>query len=77
MRLRKVEIPYGDKKLLMYETEYKGKKFIGTLRECILLAWGFGCDQAAELRYEMAKLNREQNKKTADVSKQKEQHHVV
>lgn len=77
MMLRQVELSYGDKKLLMYETEYKGKKFIGTLRECILFAWGYGCDQAAELRYEMAKLNREQNKKTADVSKQKEKHNVV
>ena len=77
MMSRQIELSYGDKKLLMYETEYKGKKFIGTLRECILFAWGYGCDQAAELRYDMAKLNREQNKKTADVSKQKERHHVV
>lgn len=72
MMLRRVEISLGDKSVTLYETVHEGKKFTGTFRECLLFCMGYGTDQAAELRYEMAKLNRANNKKTADVSKQKE-----
>ena len=71
MKLHRVEVSLGDKSVTLYETEHEGKKFTGTFRECLLFCMGYGTDQAAELRYEMAKLNRK-NKKTADVSKQKE-----
>lgn len=68
MKLHRVEVRLGDKVVTLYETEYEGKKFTGTFRECLLLNMGFGTDQAAELRYEMAKLKRK-NKKTAEVLK--------
>jgi len=71
MKLHRVEVSLGDKSVTLYETEHEGKKLTGTFRECLLFCMGYGTDQAAELRYEMAKLNRK-NKKTADVSKQKE-----
>lgn len=69
MELRRVELEYGDKKIAMYETEREGVKFLGKLRECLLFSMGYGTDQAAELRYEMARENRKPNKKTADVLK--------
>lgn len=78
MKLHRVVIEYGDKKVDLYETEHEGKKFTGTFRECLLFCMGYGTDQAAESRYEMARLNRAANKKTADVSKTEGvKHHVV
>lgn len=78
MKLHRVVIEYGDKKIDLYETEHEGEKFTGTFRECLLFCMGYGTDQAAELRYEMARLNRAANKKTADVSKAEGvKHHVV
>lgn len=45
-------------KMRLYETTRGGKTFVGTFGEAYLFALGFGCDQAAELRYEMAKQKR-------------------
>lgn len=67
MKMRRVKIVYGEKKISLFETELAGQKFVGTIRECLLFGMGYGTDQAAELRYEMARLNRAKNKKTADV----------
>ncbi|MCM1221581.1 MAG: hypothetical protein NC548_44595, partial [Lachnospiraceae bacterium] len=39
----------------LYETRRGGKTFVGTFREAYLFAMGFGCDQCAELRYEISK----------------------
>lgn len=58
MRMRRVKVLYGEKKVSLYETEREGQKFVGTIRECLLFGMGYGSDQAAELRYEMARLNR-------------------
>lgn len=58
MKMRRVKIVYGEKKISLFETEREGKKFVGTIRECLLFGMGYGTDQAAELRYEMARLNR-------------------
>lgn len=78
MKLQRVVIEYGDKKIDLYETEREGKKFTGTFRECLLFYMGYGTDHAADLRYEMARLRRIENKKTADVSKAEGvKHHVV
>ena len=38
----------------LYETTRNGKTFVGTFGEAYLFALGFGCDQAAELRYIMS-----------------------
>jgi len=62
MKMRRVKVLYGENKVSLYETEREGKKFVGTIRECLLFGMGFGTDQAAELRYEMARLNRLKNK---------------
>jgi hypothetical protein len=62
--LKKVKVPFGEKTVTLWASEHKGKTVISaSAREAILYAWGFGTDQAAELRYEMQKI------KTADVSK--------
>ncbi len=45
----------------LYETTRGGKTFVGTFGEAYLFALGFGCDQAAELRYMMSET------KTGDV----------
>ncbi len=58
MKMRRVKIVYGEKKISLFETEREGEKFVGTIRECLLFGMGYGTDQAAELRYEMARLNR-------------------
>ena len=58
MKMRRVKIVYSEKKISLFETEREGEKFVGTIRECLLFGMGYGTDQAAELRYEMAKLNR-------------------
>lgn len=58
MKMRRVKIVYGEKKISLFETERDGEKFVGTIRECLLFGMGYGTDQAAELRYEMARLNR-------------------
>lgn len=58
MKMRRVKIVYGENKVSLYETEREGEKFVGTIRECLLFGMGYGTDQAAELRYEMARLNR-------------------
>ena len=62
MKMRRVKIVYGEKKISLFETEREGKKFVGTIRECLLFGMGYGTDQAAELRYEMVRLNRLKNK---------------
>lgn len=62
MKMRRVKIVYGEKKISLFETERAGQKFVGTIRECLLFGMGYGTDQAAELRYEMARLNRLKNK---------------
>ncbi|MGI5075763.1 hypothetical protein E4N71_10085 [Treponema vincentii] len=62
MKMRRVKIVYGEKKISLFETELAGQKFVGTIRECLLFGMGYGTDQAAELRYEMARLNRLKNK---------------
>nr|DAX39397.1 MAG TPA: hypothetical protein [Caudoviricetes sp.] len=62
MKMRRVKIVYGEKKISLFETEREGKKFVGTIRECLLFGMGYGTDQAAELRYEMARLNRQKNR---------------
>ncbi|MBD5442126.1 MAG: hypothetical protein HDR34_01765 [Treponema sp.] len=41
----------GGGEVRLYETRRGGKTFIGTFGEAYLFALGFGCDQAAELRY--------------------------
>lgn len=75
MELRRVVFEYGGKTVELYETKRGEEKFSGTLRECLLFFMGYGTDQAAELRYEMAHWNK---KKTADVSKAEGvKHHVV
>lgn len=52
---------FNGKAIQLYTTAWKGKKVeFASIREAILYGMGFGADQAAELRYEMAK----QNKKT-------------
>lgn len=38
----------------LFETSREGKTFVGTFGEAYLFALGFGCDQAAELRYIMS-----------------------
>lgn len=49
---------FGGKEIKLYTTYYKGKKHeSATVREAILYAWGYGYDQAAELRYLMRKSN--------------------
>lgn len=58
MKMRRVKIVYSEKKISLFETEREGEKFVGTIRECLLFGMGYGTDQAAELRYEMARLNR-------------------
>ena len=65
MELRRVVFEYGGKTVELYETKRGEEKFSGTLRECLLFFMGYGTDQAAELRYEMARY-REEIKKTAD-----------
>ena len=45
-------------KVRLYTSEYKGKKFTGTFKEAYLFALGYGCDQAAELRYEMEQIHK-------------------
>jgi hypothetical protein len=45
-------------KVTLYTSEYKGKKFTGTFQEAYLFALGYGCDQAAELRYEMSRIHK-------------------
>lgn len=62
MKMRRVKIVYGEKKISLFETEREGEKFVGTIRECLLFGMGYGTDQAAELRYEIARLNRLKNK---------------
>lgn len=62
MKMRRVKIVYGEKKISLFETERESEKFVGTIRECLLFGMGYGTDQAAELRYEMARLNRLKNK---------------
>ena len=62
MKMRLVKIVYGKKKISLFETERAGQKFVGTIRECLLIGMGYGTDQGAELRYEMARLNRLKNK---------------
>lgn len=58
--LKKVEIPYKNKTVALWQSEYNGKKMrCASVREALLYAWGFGADQAAELRYKMSMLNRE------------------
>lgn len=58
MKMRRVKVASGEGKTSLYETEWAGEKFVGTIRECLLFGMGYGTDQAAELRYEMARLNR-------------------
>ncbi len=53
MRLQRVEIECGDKKIDLYEVERAGERFTGTFRECLLFYKGYGADQAAELRYKL------------------------
>lgn len=62
MKMRRVKIVYGEKKISLFETERDGEKFVGTIRECLLFGMGYGTDQAAGLRYEMARLNRPKNR---------------
>jgi len=62
MKMRRVKIVYGEKKISLFETEREGEKFVGTIMECLLFWMGYGTDQAAGLRYEMARLNRLKNK---------------
>ncbi len=73
--LKRVNVQFGDREITLYESKREGKSFTGTAREALLFAWGFGTDQAAELRYEMAKMGG--NKKTADVLKAEGENYVV
>lgn len=51
---------FGGKEIKLYTTSCKGKKHeSATVREAILYAWGYGCDQAAELRYLMKRKSNE------------------
>ena len=52
------EIRVGDRLLVLHEAECAWRKFVGTFRECWFFSRGFGGDQAAELRYEMARCGR-------------------
>lgn len=46
----------GDKTIKLYTATYEGKKFSSTsIRAALLYAFGYGTDQAAELRYILRK----------------------
>lgn len=67
MKMRRVKLASGEEREALYETEREGKRFVGTVRECLLFGMGYGTDQAAELRYEMARLGRSKNKNAARI----------
>lgn len=46
MKMRRVKIVYGEKKISLFETEREGEKFVGTIRECLLFGMGYGTDAA-------------------------------
>ena len=63
MKIETRTVDFNGKTIKLYTTAWNGKKVeFASLREAILYGMGFGTDQAAELRYEMARLNRLKNK---------------
>lgn len=61
IKTRTVDI--AGKKIRLWTTKYNGKPVeFATFKEAALYGMGFGTDQAAELRYEMAKLNKKTTK---------------
>ena len=56
MKIEARTVDFGGKEIRLFTTEWQGKKLeFASIREAILYGMGFGSDQAAELRYEMAK----------------------
>lgn len=63
MKIETRTLDFNGKPVKLYTTAWKGKKVeFARIREAILYGMGFGTDQAAELRYEMAKLNKKTTK---------------
>lgn len=56
MKIEVRTLDFNGKPIKLYTTSWNGKKVeFASIREAILYGMGFGADQAAELRYEMAK----------------------
>ena len=63
MKIETRTLDLNGKPVKLYTTAWKGKKVeFANIREAILYGMGFGTDQAAELRYEMAKHNKKTTK---------------
>lgn len=57
--LKRQVVEYGGKDVKLYTAEYNGKEHTTpSVREALLFAFGYGSDQAAELRYMISKTNR-------------------
>ena len=64
MKIETRTLDFNGKPVKLYTTAWKGKKVeFASIREAILYGMGFGTDQAAGLRYEMAKLNKKTTKR--------------
>lgn len=56
--IERKQTEYNGKPITLYSSSFKGKRLeSATVREALLYAWGYGTDQAAELRYMMRKTN--------------------
>ena len=54
--LKRENLIAGDKTVTLYTADYKGKKFSSpSVRAALLFAFGYGSDQASELRYKLRK----------------------
>lgn len=63
MKIETKTLDFNGKPVKLYTTAWKDKKVeFASIREAILYGMGFGTDQAAELRYEMAKHNKKTTK---------------
>lgn len=58
MSVKSLCLDYKGKKIQFFETEFQGQRYVGKFRQCLLFAMGYGADQAAELKFEMAKKRR-------------------
>ena len=64
MKIEVRTLDFNGKPIKLYTTSWNGKKVeFASIREAILYGMGFGSDQAAELRYEMAKSKKKELKR--------------